>query len=138
MEPITSAFQALRQGVATEWQWCVLAGSVELGLSIERHGVVRGLQGHLKAAEAALQAIYQRAMASSTWKATALYYQEIEHVDTFVWLHKAQLEALSEGEWLKAHDHAVAVVRSAGGRTLDPRRQQEQAQLQLVGGAHAR
>lgn len=131
-----AAFQALREGVATELQWCLLASAVEVGLAVEHLGVIRGLRGHLKAAEAALQAIYQRAMAAGGWKPTALYWQEIEHLDTFMWLHREQLQTLSEGEWRKAHDRAMGIVRSSGGRAVDVQDLPRHEQLQLLGAKH--
>ena len=132
MEPILASFAHLREGVATEAQWMVLAGSVELALAIERQGVVRGVQGHLTAAERALAAIRHRAMDSGSWRPPALYWQEIEALDTFLPIHKFQLENLSEGEWRRAADQAEAVVRSAGGQVLDIR-ELEGEQLQLLG-----
>lgn len=136
MEPIAQSFQAMRQGVGGEDAWSILAGSVELALSIEHKGVVRGLQGHLKAAEAALAAIRQRAMSAGSWKPTPLYFQEIGALDEFTWLHKAQLESLSGGEWLAAHNRAAGIVSSARGTVLDVRvLQVDQAQLQLLGAA---
>jgi hypothetical protein len=138
MAPLRDSFRALREGVASEGQWNLLASSVELALAIERQGVVRRLRGHLTAAEAALAGIKHRAMDSGSWKPTALYYQEIEAIDTFIWLHEHQLENLSEGEWRKAADQAEAVVRSAGGQVVDIRELQgEQVPLQLLGGAQA-
>jgi hypothetical protein len=134
MAPITSSFKAMREGVATEDEWAVLAGTVELGLAIERQGVVKGLQGHLQAAEQSLAAIQRRAMASGAWKPTALYYQEIEALDTFTWLHKTQLENLSGGEWRQAHDRAVAMVLSARGRVVNiTELANGQQQLTLIG-----
>lgn len=132
MAPIAASFTALRQGVGSEDQWSVLAGSVELALSIEHKGVVKGLQGHMKQAEAALQAICQRAMHGGTWSRTALYWQEIEALDTFVWLHHEQLKTLSGGEWRQAHDHAMANVRTDGGRVLDINQLRWAQQLDLI------
>lgn len=137
MGQIEAAFRALREGVATEFQWVVLASSVELGLAVELQGVVTGLEGHLRAAEAALQAIYKRAMEpAGEWRPTALYWQEIEAVDTVVWLHREQLQRLSEAEWRRAHARAVGVVRSAGGRAVDNvEALPAPVQLQLLGDA---
>jgi hypothetical protein len=132
MAPIEESFTAMREGVATESQWVILASSVELALAIERQGVVRGLHGHLVAAEAALAAIKHRAMERGAWRPASLYWQEIEALDTFVLLHKTQLENLSEGEWRRAADQAEAAVRSAGGRVVDIR-ELEGEQLQLLG-----
>jgi hypothetical protein len=119
MAPIHDSFRAMREGVATEDHWCVLAGSVELALSIEHQGVIKGLQGHLQAAEASLAAIQRRAMDAGTWKSTALYFQEISALDDFTWLHKVQLEQLSEREFRAALERATAVVLQAGGRVVD-------------------
>lgn len=104
-EPIAClriAARALREGVATEWQWMLVATSLDLAQAIEQLGVVRGLSGHLHAAELALQGIYQRAMTSGAWCCTALYYQEPEDVTTMVDLHQFQLEQLSYGEFRRA------------------------------------
>lgn len=134
MAPIEASFRAMREGVATEDQWCVLAGGVELALSIERTGVgaITGTLGHLQAAETALAEIARRARRPDGWKPTPLYWQEIEHLDTFTLLHKTQLEQLSEGEFHKAHKHAVAQVLGAGGRAVDINDLQvDQAQLPL-------
>lgn len=133
MQPITASFDAMRQGVGSEDDWTILAGTLELALAIEQQGVVRGLHGHLQAAHDALQGIYRRAMEEAAWHATPMYLQEIEAIDTFVWLHKTQLENLSEGEWRKAHDHAVATVRSAHGRVADIRQLKPSTQLDLIG-----
>jgi hypothetical protein len=131
MEPTKAAFRAMREGVGAEGDWIILAGGVELGLSIERQGVVRGVRGHLTAAEDALRAIKHRAMESRAWKCTPLYWQEIEALDSFLLIHQHQLENLSEGEWRRAHEHATAVVLSAGGQVFDVR-EIEQGELHLT------
>lgn len=135
LTPVRQAFTAMREGVATEAQWVILAGSVQLGLSIERQGVVRGVRGHLTAAEAALGAIKHRAMERGTWAPTSMYWQEIEALDTFLAIHRHQLENLSDGEWREAADHAETIVRSVGLQVVDVRElQDDQQQLQLLGG----
>ena len=118
MEPLQAAFTALRQGVATEWQWSVLASAMNAAQAIEKQGVVRQLAGHLHAAELALQSIYNRATATGKWQATALYYIELDAIDTAIDLHKFQLQQLSTGEVIKALDYAQAEVRSSGGRVM--------------------
>lgn len=133
MAPIAEGFRALREGIGSESNWMILAGSVELALAIERQGVVRGLTGHLTGAEAALAGIKCRAMDRGTWKPTPLYWQEIEALSTFVDVHRFQLEQLSEGEWRQAHAQAESVVRSAGGQAVDIRELVDQEQLQLLG-----
>lgn len=115
MAPIATSFRAMREGVGQEDHWRMLAGSIELAIAIEDQGVIKGLQGHLKEAETALREIARRARAGGEWRATPLYWQEIEHLDTFVDVHRIQLEQLSEGEWRKAHTLAVGRVISAGG-----------------------
>lgn len=138
MAPIKEAFTAMREGVATESQWVILASSVELALQVERQGVVRGVAGHLTAAEAALAAIKHRAMERGAWRPTSLYWQEIEALDVFVPIHKHQLDHLSEGEWREVYARAEAIVRSAGGQVYDVRELQDDAQqLQLLEGAQA-
>lgn len=132
--PVRVAFTALREGVATELQWAVLASSVNVALTIEGQGVVKGLAAHLKAAEQALHEIHKRAIAGGTWRATALYWQEIDAIDEFVPLHKFQLEQLSQGEVIKALDKAEATIRSLGGQVFDvSKHQAPQQQMALIG-----
>jgi hypothetical protein len=134
MEPVKQAFRAMREGVASERDWIILAGTVELALAVEREGVVRGILGHLTAAEDALRAIKHRAMDRGAWRPTAMYWQEIEALDTFVLLHNTQLTNLSEGEFRRAHARAEATVLSAGGVAFDIREldTNQGAQLQLL------
>lgn len=117
--PIEASMTALREGVATELQWSILASAVEIALAVEDKGTVRGLRGHLEAAERALQGIKLRAMATGEWRATALYYQELDDVKAAVELHRFQLEQLSSAEAIKALDLARGRVRSAGGRVIE-------------------
>lgn len=126
--PIDSSLKALREGVASELQWSILASSVEIAIAIEDKGQVRGLRGHLEAAEQALQGIKLRAMASGEWIATALYYQELDDVKAAVELHRFQLEQLSSAEAVKAIDLAKGRVRAAGGRVIEARRNDEATQ----------
>lgn len=118
MRPLHDAFTALRAGVATEWQWSVLASGMNCAQAIEKQGVVRQLASHLRAAELALQSIYNRATATGQWTPTALYYIELDAIDTAIDLHKFQLQQLSTGEVIKALDYAQAEVRSTGGRVV--------------------
>ena len=117
--PIETSMTALREGVATEMQWSILASAVEIALAVEDKGTVRGLRGHLEAAERALQGIKLRAMASGEWRHTALYYQELDDVKAAVELHRFQLEQLSSAEAIKALDLAKGRVRAAGGRVIE-------------------
>lgn len=98
LQMLSEPIKALREGVATELQWSIAAGAVALSQAIEAQGVVRGLTEHLASADAALQAIYNRAMATATWKPTALYYQELDALQTFAELYSFQISQLSRGE----------------------------------------
>jgi hypothetical protein len=118
MFPIRESLTALREGVATEFQWSVLASAIELALAIEDKGVVRGIRGHIKAAEQALHHIKQRALATGAWTPSALYYQEIDDITAAVDLHAYQLGQLSSQEATRALDVATRRVREAGGRVL--------------------
>ena len=119
MQPLQAAFKAMREGVATEWQWSHLASSVNAALAIERFGVVKGMHEHLRAADLALQGIYRRAMTKCEWHSTPLYYFELDALDTAINLHKFQLTQLSRGEVIRALDYAKAEVLSTGGKVLE-------------------
>lgn len=121
LQPIQSAFTALREGVATELQWSILAGSLDVSKAIERQGVVRGLAGHLASAEQALQAISDRARLADGWRPTALYYHEIDAISTFVDLHAFQAQQLGRAEFLAALDSATQKGRSGGGTVTQVR-----------------
>lgn len=110
------AAKALREGVATELQWSIVAGGVDVAKAIERQGIVRGLAEHLASAESSLQAIYDRAMATGTWKPTALHYYELDAVQTFVDLHVFQVNQLGRAEFLAAIDEAAGQIRANGGK----------------------
>ena len=118
MGPLQTAFTALREGVASEWHWSLAASAVNTAKAIEQQGVVRGLHEHLQAADLALASIYKRAMKDAGWKATALYYLELDAITTAVELHEYQLKQLSRGEMLRAIALAQAEVKSSGGRVL--------------------
>lgn len=117
--PLRAAARALREGVATEWDWAIVASAINVAQAIDKQGIVRGLAEHLHSAEVALQGIYARAMTSGTWCATALYYQELDHITTAVDLHEFQAGKLSSGEWRSALKRAEAEIRSTGGRVVD-------------------
>jgi hypothetical protein len=118
MEPVIQAHKHLREGVATEMDWCVLASSVNIALRIEKQGVVRGLAEHLHSAEKALQTIGHRATLTGTWVPTALYYQELDAVSTGIELYQYQCEQLSAAELKRAIAAAVGEIRSTGGRVI--------------------
>lgn len=119
MNPLRAAVAALRRGVATEFEWMVAVTAVNIGDAIESQGIVRGLAGHLKDIDRALEGIRARAMASGAWQAPSLYYEERDFMDLLVDLHGHQLRSLSFGELGRARDKAVAQTGSAGGRVVD-------------------
>lgn len=133
LDPVRDAFRAMREGVATELQWAVLASSVNMAMTIENQRVVNGLAAHLRAAEQALHQIRLRAMTTAEWKPTALYYQEIEALDEFIPLHRFQLEQLSQGELIKAMDTTEAVIRSIKGHVIRVGAHQATQQMSLLG-----
>lgn len=121
MGPLREAFTALREGVGTEWNWSIVDSSINGALAIEKQGIVKGLLGHLQAAEVAMQAIHDRAMTSGAWRPTALHYYELDAIATAVDLHEYQIKQLSRGEVRRAIDAAITEVRRAGGQVLDVR-----------------
>lgn len=116
IDPLRLAARHMREGVATEREWALLASAVNVAKTIERQRVVRGLAEHFHQAEEALNGISHRALAGSEWKPTALYWQEIEHINTLVDLHEYQLQHLSYGEAHRATRSAIATIQQAGGR----------------------
>lgn len=132
LQPIADSVKALREGVATEGQWAIAAGAVQMAISIERQGVVRGLVEHLASAERALQGIYRRAMATGEWKGTALYYQELDALQEFLDLHTFQIRQLGRREFIRAVDGAERQVRRDGHVPTLARTPQ---QLELTGAA---
>ncbi len=100
-----TALTALREGVATEHQWSIAAGSVSVAMAMERRGIVRGLAEHWQAAEEALQAIYDRAVragGSAGYRRTALHYTELDALRVFAELHEWQIKQLGRGEFLES------------------------------------
>lgn len=119
LQAMKAAARALCGGAATEMQWSIMAGSLDVANAIEKRGIVRGLAEHLQAADTALQAAYNRAMVSGngahpTWRAPALHSYEIEAIRTFADLHAFQCRQLGRAEFLQAIDAAAAHVRSTG------------------------
>lgn len=103
---LRQAIQALRQGVATEHDWSVAAGSVTVAQAIERKGIVRGLHEHITTTEKALQTIYDRAMRTGTWCRTALWFNEMDALANFWEIHAFQIDQLGRKEMLAAIDEA--------------------------------
>ena len=123
MHPVREAFKALRQGVATHWQWKQMASAVAIGLSIEHKGVVRGLTGHLQAADQALSIIKARATRLGAWNPTPLWFDELDALDNFVHVHEFQVRTLSSGEFHQAFQHAVAEILREGGELAEDARE---------------
>lgn len=119
IDPLRAAARALREGVASEWDWSIVASAMNVAQAIERQGIVRGLQEHLRSAELALQGIQQRAMASGEWRPTSLYYQELDHISSAVDLHEYQLGQLAYSEFRQAVARAASEIRSTGGRVFE-------------------
>ena len=122
MDPIDKAFTAMRQAVGSEMDWAHLCSAINVAQGVEKQGIVRGIYGHLHAAELALQAIKQRAMTQPTrmgnWAPVELHIDEIEIIKEAILLHKYQLKKLSTGEAMRAINYAQAEVRSTGGTVL--------------------
>lgn len=118
LQALNNAHTALRQGVATELQWSIMSGSLEVARSIHRMGVVRDISGHLGTAHTALQAIYDRAMLTGRWRAPALWFIEMEALDVFVQLHAYQARELSRSEFLRAIDMAETAIKKHGHKPI--------------------
>lgn len=102
LDLLGKALQALRQGVATEFDWSVAAGSVSVATAIENQGIVRGLREHIATTDRALQAIYDRAMRTGTWCRTALWFDEMDALANFLSIHRFQVDQLGRDELLAA------------------------------------
>ncbi|MDP3654286.1 MAG: hypothetical protein Q8R67_21675 [Rhodoferax sp.] len=116
LSAVQEAFKSLREGVATQRQWSILAGCMDVAKAIERQGVVRGLHEHLDSADAALQAIYKRARKVDGWKPTALHFYELDAVREFVNLYAFRLRKLSRAEFDQVVKTATIQIRSNGGK----------------------
>ncbi len=114
LETINLSAKALREGVATELQWSIVAGAIDLANAIERQGIVRGMHEHLASADAALKSIHARATAAGPWKPATLHYFEIDTMSEFVNLHAFQLKQLSLAEYKRAVANAAGNIRGAG------------------------
>ena len=113
---LRQAIQALREGVASELQWSIAAGAVALALAIERQGIVRGLHGHFKAVEQALQDIYDRAMRTGggRWIRVTLYFNELDALTDLLGFHSYQIRQLGRAEFLAAVNAAQKTTIAQG------------------------
>lgn len=120
LAPVRQALAATRQACATSTDWSNLAMACAVAEAIERQGVVRGLAGHLRNADAALQAIAARSDTAKGWQRTPLYFHEIDALNTFVDLHEFQIKKLSAAEYQRAVTTAINGVkqRIATGQSL--------------------
>ena len=116
VQTITLSAQALREGVATQLQWSIVAGSIDMAHAIERLGIVRGMREHWASADAALQSIHARATAAGPWRPTALHYFELDAMSAFIGLHAFQLRQLSLAEYKRAVTSATGQIQRTGGR----------------------
>jgi len=114
LQAITDAVRALREGVASEHQWSIAAGSVDVARAIERQGVVRGLHESLASADSTLKAIRTRALSTGRWTPTALNFSEIDDMQAFIGLHAFQTRRLSRAEYRRAIDSATGEIRGSG------------------------
>jgi hypothetical protein len=118
MGPLQDSMQAMRQAKATEQQWICMASAVTVSLSIEHKGVVRGLIEHLTTADTTLLNIRKRCTDQGGWTPTALYFYELEALDTYIDLFEFQLKNLSAKEYDQAFQHAKAETIRVGGQLL--------------------
>jgi hypothetical protein len=109
-----SAINALCAGAATEADWSIAAGMVNVALAIERQGVVRGLREHLASADAVLCAIYNRCRTSTMWLRPTLTIDEIDAMRLLQDLHAFQVNQLSRTELLTAIDMAIKHTHAQG------------------------
>lgn len=115
-EPHRVAAKRLREGVATEKEYSIFLTMVLMALAIEDSGIVKGMRSHLESAKVSLLAIGDRAQAGGTWRPGALYFYELEAIDTALWLHTEQLRHLA---WIELHNIVrkfLAQHKTAGGQ----------------------
>lgn len=112
----SQSFDALRRACATEHQWRILSGSVAVAGAIEHFGAVKGLAGHIQAADAALQSIHTRNTSTGQWVPVGMYFYEVEALEAFIDIHGFQLKQISRGEFNQAADRVFTQTKSAGGQ----------------------
>lgn len=120
--PCANACAAIVSGSGRREHWVTLCSRLNISLSIERQGVVRGMAGHLASIEAALLAIAARAGEDDTpptWQPPQLSLDETDNMRLLVQLHKFQLEQLSYGEYRRAFEATVNRVRGGGGEAVN-------------------
>lgn len=109
----SGALKALREGVATEKDWCIALSQLAVSIEIEKSGVVRGMLAHFMSITQQLQAIYDRAMQTGEWRRTELKYEELDAMSLLHDLHKFQLRQISRSEYLASVNKAYGVVSTS-------------------------
>lgn len=127
LDGLAQAHKAMREGVATDMEWSILSGALDIALFIERQGAVRGLIEHLASTEPVLQAIYDRANQPGGWVAPVLHFYELDIINAFVALHSFQIKSLSRAELVKAIRSATGLINSQGGKVTFARNIEEVA-----------
>lgn len=123
MDPVHKSHKAMREGVATQWDWCNLCTVVNTGLSIEKTAL-KGVRGHLEAAYVALDLVGNRATADDgTWHGTPLYFAELDAIRDAIDIFPQQLRLISFAEYQRAMRLAEKQVRAMGGRIYDAQHQ---------------
>lgn len=120
--PCANACAAILSGSGRRDHWVTLCSALNMALSIERQGVVRGMAGHLASIEATLLAIAARAGEDDTpptWRPPQLSLDETDNMRLLVQLHQFQLEQLSYGEYRRAFEATVNRVRGGGGEAVN-------------------
>lgn len=114
-----TAFDALRQGQATYLHLCCLGTTCNLGLIIEKQGVVRGMQQPMSEAEQAIQELVRQGQSDpSGWKPPVMRSAQLLCLKELLVLHRFQLEQLSYNEYQRAWTTLKGRARSMGVATL--------------------
>lgn len=118
LTPLRHCIEQARKGKLTESQWVVMCTAANVGRAIDDLGVVRGFGPQLDDANAALQAMNDRATQRETqpWQPPTLRATELAAIREMATLYAFQLKQLSYGEYQQAFHKAIARVRSSGGR----------------------
>lgn len=111
------AFQALREGVATEQQWHQVVTAMRVTDAV---AIVRGSKAdrpHIALASQALEGIRARAMQSGEWLPVEIHFAEIDAVDVGVEIFTDQVsEAPPDG----AQHYARVCTISARSAVTEP------------------
>lgn len=111
-------YEALRTGTATRVNFAGICTYSELGLAIERQGIVRGLFRQLAEAEEVLKAIKARCDIPTGWKPPVLNWKELDTLTELRVLHLFQLQQLSYAEYQRAWLDMLNNVQLAGGEVI--------------------